>query len=166
MLSVYFQGTIKNQVPFQTRPHFQAFSRLYRPWCGNSFFFLMKIVVFWNNSIHLKYISRPINTISWKSGFGAPVQWEIKANLSNCIYTKKIPTLGSVLVRVLVYETVTWWLKSMSTGNVVLEYCEYEYRVRVSQPWLCISSSGETRKFNFFKSNLTLKVKVNCHPKQ
>ena len=63
-------------------------------------FFLMKIVVFWNNSIHLKYISRPINTISWKSGFGAPVQWEIKANLSNCMYTKKIPALGSVLVRV------------------------------------------------------------------
>ena len=30
--------------------------------------------------------------------------------------------------------------------------------------WLCISSSGETRKFNLFKSNLTLKV--NSHPKQ
>ena len=31
--------------------------------------------------------------------------------------------------------------------------------------WLCISSGGETRKFDL-ESNLTLKVKVNCQPKQ
>ena len=46
------------------------------------------------------------------------------------------------------------WISLGTHGSLVVKWC------------LCISSSGETIKIWLFKSNWTLKVKVNCSPKQ
>ena len=62
----------------------------------------------------------------------------------------RISVLVPVLVRVPEYlsmststctSTITLEITSTSTRNSVLEHCEYEYRVRVPQPW-CLALMG------------------------